>query len=777
MISILPVNELAEQLLSKEELEIYRQIRYGDICSSVNRYAQYVEDSVNDGSKEVFSKKEEKNFEDRIKDTLEDEDIQSCFETMIRVKLIQSLRLYATSWSWPMNKRSTTSTTLTLSNYPENPVFPNLKPLPSVRPSPLELIKQEPKLSEYMFPLPSDECSLLLENVKYSKDDITFHRKSIDFYKTTTDKKIIIPLAILPETNKKLFFSKLSAACNVIRQNTIGMVGMVGNKESVLQQVLNSTSSIEELFSVVVEKALETSAARDADAAASTTNTSTTTDSTTDTATATNNKPTSNKINLNEQDIQDILNEIKLNQGNNKKKTDKFLVKERDENDILNNQDFKQKSTFDKFKEVVDSMIDADSTSIVAPPKSTADGLIRTYFDETSLVKGDAVSRLGAGLFQSDILKGILDVSNANSISGAYVFDGRAITKNSRQFAEILNQRFLNSSFAQDLNYIITTNRNYASPNETITEQVYSFMGEYTTVIIFPKQWNSTSVPTPEAIKYHGIMKSLNVISSVLVASECYQLFNPETSVFLKSGGQTFPEGFFELAILPILLQVIPVIIESVVGLQKGVNVTSVQIPAWITLPTFGYRSFYMNRPKTRNDMFDMAFIGWLSSFALSFITAIIGLKWTAGASQEVLATYPSVSLFLLQLNPIVKQVLGSVFPETITQTVTYASDTQLHLHWYAIAGLWSLIVNSLQLVPTAQSIGSRMLYSFYGIYWYSIVQQVVSLFRGIFNITWVISSFSFTENILSITSRSALLFTFFISEIQGFLPDVRTHL
>lgn len=412
-----------------------------------------------------------------------------------------------------------------------------------------------------------------------------------------------------------------------------------------------------------------------------------------------------------------------------------------------------------------------DETNDVSLPKTLVDTLMRDYFDPLTRKQASVVTRVGAGLFQAEVLKGLFDTTGVTKMDGAYVFDGRQVVRSSKNFYEKFYKKFKESPFADKLDFIITTNQRFPGSNDTMTDMVYSVMEKKTSVIIYPKNWNSTIAPTPEQIKGRRLVNLLNPLSSVIVAGNCYNIFDPD-GPFAQTG--VLPDGFQGLVILPILLQLVPVMFEMYVAFQKGVKLNFVNLPGWFSLPTFGYRAIYENRAKTRNDLFDIAASGWFLSFILSLVTSIVGLQLTAAVSPDDLATLPSIPLMLLKSNPLVMQLFEGELPATAAalSVAGAAKDSLVHLHWLAIAGLFSMIANTLQLIPSRQTAGSKMLYALKGHGEFYLFSQVIVLIRTLFLAIWTVQSFFLPGNLFLITGKQSMVVTFLFSEVQGSLPD-----
>lgn len=408
-------------------------------------------------------------------------------------------------------------------------------------------------------------------------------------------------------------------------------------------------------------------------------------------------------------------------------------------------------------------------TDDVSLPRTLVDTLMRDYFDPLTRKQATGVTRVGAGLFQAEVLKGLFDTTGVTKMDGAYVFDGRQVVRSSKLFYEKFYEKFKESPFADKLDFIITTNQRFPGSNDTMTDMVYNVLEKKTSVVIFPKNWNSTIAPTPEQKRSRRLVNLLNLLSSVIVAGNCYNIFDPN-GPFAQTG--VLPEGFQGLVILPILLQLIPVTLEMFVAYQKGVKVNFVNLPGWFSLPTFGYRAVYENRAKTRNDLFDIAAAGWFTSFILSLLTSIVGLQLTAAASPEEIAALPTLPLVLLKSNPLVMQLFEGQLPAAAAAVAGASKESLVHLHWIAISGLFSMIANTLQLIPTRQTAGSKLLYALKGHGEYYLFSQFIVLVRTLFLAVWTVQSFFTPGNLFLITGKQSMVVTFIFSEVQGSLPE-----
>ena len=103
----------------------------------------------------------------------------------------------------------------------------------------------------------------------------------------------------------------------------------------------------------------------------------------------------------------------------------------------------------------------------------------------------------------------------------------------------------------------------------------------------------------------------------------------------------SIPDDVISMALTPILISSLSILLETYVGLSKGVMTRSILLPTF-TLGTYGQRSTYTTPFKNRNDIFDTAAVGILASLALSFALIYIGFSASANDAAEVVNTYPT---------------------------------------------------------------------------------------------------------------------------------------
>jgi hypothetical protein len=350
---------------------------------------------------------------------------------------------------------------------------------------------------------------------------------------------------------------------------------------------------------------------------------------------------------------------------------------------------------------------------------SAAEAFISNYFDGPSKIRGKVLSKDGAGRFQAELLKDLFTVSSVKVSQGAYIFDGTFKTKTSQEFVDKLEQKFRASRMADELGYSVMMNVRYPNSEDLPQQQALDQMlGETPSVVVFPTSWNSS-------IGFYGnsvLKKALSAAALVSCggfAANCFGMFNTG-SAFMTRG--EIPGDLIPLALVPLLIQYVSTSVESAAARQRGFDLSSAVLPSF-SLFNFGSRTIFTSMPKNRNDVFDTTAIGIAVALTGSLILLFIGLQITATSAPDVVASYPTVSLSLLDTNAIVKQLMSYEFPAVFkplsearaATNMIYGGDgagggdAQVHLHWLAIAGAVSFIGNTLQLFPLDSSAGSKM--------------------------------------------------------------------
>ena len=402
---------------------------------------------------------------------------------------------------------------------------------------------------------------------------------------------------------------------------------------------------------------------------------------------------------------------------------------------------------------------------------TAAERFVSEYFDEPSKSKGMILSREGAGRFQAEMLKDLFVVSSVKMCQGAVIFDGKYKAKNSAEFSEKLAEKFSSCRMNEEVEYTILMNERYPDLDKGLQQAALDQMlGRSPCVILYPKQWNSTVnsnlAGSPKKI-FRSALSTLASVSSAAFAANCLDMFNP-TSTYMVTG--VIPDDFLPLAFLPLTIQYTSTLVETVVGRLKGFNVTSIVVPSF-SLFTFGSRSIYTTLPKNRNDIFDTAAIGVSVALMYSLAALFIGLQITASATSETVATFPSVSLALLNTNAVVSQLLSYELPQLAQEIAASGqaasistTDATVHLHWLAIAGAGSFIANTLQLIPVDNSAGSKLGQSVVGRDNF----QIVSLLTGAVKFL-IVFPMLFSINALSVVTAPRLLFDYFVtSQVAG---------
>ena len=209
----------------------------------------------------------------------------------------------------------------------------------------------------------------------------------------------------------------------------------------------------------------------------------------------------------------------------------------------------------------------------------------------------------------------------------------------------------------------------------------------------------------------------------------------------------------------PIVIPTLAQTVEIFVARLKGVYISWILMPT-TNLFTYGARSIFLNMPKNRNDIFDVAAWSIGASFLISTVTLFVGLALTVNAPAEVLATYPVVPYALLQIDSLVSQLVSFELP-----SLSYISDPNslVHLHWLAVTGAFSLLATTFQLIPLDNSAGSKMTFACVGRENFSLIALGVLLFKFGFIGLILLNFNSFFFSDVSVVSKQKFLFDYIL--------------
>ena len=136
---------------------------------------------------------------------------------------------------------------------------------------------------------------------------------------------------------------------------------------------------------------------------------------------------------------------------------------------------------------------------------------------------------------------------------------------------------------------------------------------------------------------------------------------------------------------------------------------TKISLPYFIPslqIGIFGSITNFLTFPKTRKAMFDISIAGPALGFTFSLLATLYGLSVTAGASPEVLATYPALpSVFLdssFLLHELVDQFLH-------TSTALTATPALTSVHPLVAVGMTGLLTNAFNFLPIGRLDGGRV--------------------------------------------------------------------
>ena len=303
-----------------------------------------------------------------------------------------------------------------------------------------------------------------------------------------------------------------------------------------------------------------------------------------------------------------------------------------------------------------------------------------------------------------------------------------------------------------EVSFMTILNEKYPSlENGLPAAAMEQILGTVPAIVVFPKSWN-TSV---EAVERDDLKRfwrqgltSASFFCSATFAASCSNLVDATISdtttataaaatvataagasataldqlgaVGLMGAGSldsAAVDAFLPLLLTPLCIQLAAALVEKLVGMNKGVKVSSILMPTFLLFDV-GARSTYLSRPRNRNDLFDVALSGVGSALGISFVCLLAGAALTAAAPAAELAAFPSLPAGLLNSNSMVQQIAAFFFgPALLAQVDPDAAvDVSIHLHWLAIGGATSLIASVLQLLPVDNSAGSKLSFAVLGV-------------------------------------------------------------
>jgi hypothetical protein len=385
---------------------------------------------------------------------------------------------------------------------------------------------------------------------------------------------------------------------------------------------------------------------------------------------------------------------------------------------------------------------------------SLAERLILSYFDRSSILTGENVSRQLAGNFQSLVLNDVFRVSSINFFQGAVIFEGSIIYRSKSNFTDEIDRKIGGNTLFSNLNYFLVKNEKYPSLDSDITKMVMDSIvnGVAPAIILYPATWNST-ISISENSGLRNTFKPFILLASYITtfsfALSCYdgstsQIFNDETS------------SVFNLALLPLSLQLISSVFESFVAKLKDVKISTFLLPSAL-IGQFGARSTYLSPPKTRNDLFDIAFYGNLFPLIISIGMIYTGIHLSATDTTST-SLYPKVNLSLLNINSFISQIISSQFPG-IFENLNKDPNILINVHWLLLSGIVCFLSAVLQLFPIDNTSGSKMALAVFGIDNFSLLSFFVGLIKFIFLLPYF-----FDPSALSSVDKSRLWVDYFLT-------------
>lgn len=148
-------------------------------------------------------------------------------------------------------------------------------------------------------------------------------------------------------------------------------------------------------------------------------------------------------------------------------------------------------------------------------------------------------------------------------------------------------------------------------------------------------------------------------------------------------------------------------------------------IPFW-PLPFMGTKTSFKESPPSLTSLFDFAIMGPFLGILTSLAFLFVGLQATGTADAETLQYFPALPARVLQSSTLGGTIVDNFFGGNYLSMQD--PKAAISLHPFAIAGLLSLQINALELLPQSSTDGGRMSLSVFG----RSVNEVVG------GVTWV---------------------------------------
>ena len=424
---------------------------------------------------------------------------------------------------------------------------------------------------------------------------------------------------------------------------------------------------------------------------------------------------------------------------------------------------------------------------------TSAERLVLTYFDQSSRIPalglesmsaateslnndyarsgviggGLGISRVGAGKFQSEVLRGAMSVTSVKLLEGAVIFEGTLLVPSSELCEHIERRLDESPDLRGQVGFTVLMSESLPSMDQGLQKMALDILlGQSPAVVVFPKAWNSTVAAAANdsmRIWWRNVLSASSVVTSFVFAANCFGVFDEKQQLLLEG---RFLDGFVGLALAPIFLSILMSALETVVAKTKGINVTSVIIPT-LTLFNFGSRVTYVTMPRNRDDLFDVAAITAGFSIVNSLALTLYGLSLTASASSDALLSYPKISSSLLQTNSVLGQLMANFYPAWSGLAITGTNglgqglssisggfdivtgvgngDVLIHVHWLVVVGGSMFISSVLQLLPIDNSWGSKMFLAVFGKEQFELLTIFSVFFKAIFFLAPLFNNFGGT--------------------------------
>jgi hypothetical protein len=153
-------------------------------------------------------------------------------------------------------------------------------------------------------------------------------------------------------------------------------------------------------------------------------------------------------------------------------------------------------------------------------------------------------------------------------------------------------------------------------------------------------------------------------------------------------------------------------------------------------LPYLSFQNCIKTSPKGYGNLFDIAFVGPITSLSVSFVALLVGLQLTTTVNPSTAQLLPSLPVGYLTQSTLTETIVTLILGGGDGILLNQDTTTQVLLLPIAIGGFLGLIIHALDLVPVGSSNGGRMSQAILGCIWHLTFSSLVFLVLFILSFT-----------------------------------------